>query len=166
VTPIDQIAASITPDTILVIEDNDQDFEVLQRVFGRVGVTAPLLRLRSGEDALRVLLDEMPQDGPFRGPRMLILDLYLPGKDGRQVLAGLKADARYRRLPVIVFSGSDEPDDVLSCYDQSANCYMTKPVGYDQFVEAVQAFRDFWLTIALLPSDLSGKRGHGKDSPH
>jgi chemotaxis family two-component system response regulator Rcp1 len=82
---------------------------------------------------------------------VILLDLNLPRKDGREVLAEIKADPELRRIPVVILTTSQAEEDVLKSYDLHANCYITKPVGLDQFMKVVQSIDEFWLTMVKLP---------------
>jgi CheY-like chemotaxis protein len=84
-------------------------------------------------------------------PDLILLDLNLPKKDGREVLAEIKTDERLRRIPVVVLTTSSAEQDILKTYDLHANCYITKPVNLDQFIEVVKAIGEFWFTIVKLP---------------
>jgi two-component system, chemotaxis family, response regulator Rcp1 len=85
-------------------------------------------------------------------PDLILLDLNLPRKDGREVLADIRADPDLRRIPVVVLTTSAAEQDIVRAYDLHANCYITKPVDLDQFIAIVQSIEDFWLTIVRLPS--------------
>ena len=87
------------------------------------------------------------------GPDLILLDLNLPRKDGREVLAELKSDANFRRIPVVVLTTSQSDEDVLRAYNLNANCYVSKPVDLDQFIKVVRGIEDFWLTIVKLPAE-------------
>jgi chemotaxis family two-component system response regulator Rcp1 len=140
------------PIEILLVEDNEGDVRLTREVLkdGRIrnvlnvvgdGVEALAYLRREGEYA-----DMKPQD-------LILLDLNLPKKDGREVLAEIKSDAELRRIPVVVLTTSSSEVDVLSAYDLHANCYITKPVDLDQFVRVVRSIEDFWLAIVKLPHE-------------
>ena len=139
-----------TPIEILLVEDNEGDVRLTREVLkgGRIG--NKLNVVGDGVEALACLrregkyADMKPQD-------LVLLDLNLPKKDGREVLAEIKADADLRRIPVIVLTTSSSEADVLSAYDLHVNCYITKPVDLDQFVKVVRSIEDFWLAIVKLP---------------
>jgi CheY-like chemotaxis protein len=86
-------------------------------------------------------------------PDLILLDLNLPKKDGREVLAEIKADSRLRRIPVVILTTSSAEEDIIKTYDLHANCYVTKPVGLEQFIRVIQSIEDFWLNVVKLPSD-------------
>ncbi|MBI5197982.1 MAG: response regulator [Nitrospirae bacterium] len=106
---------------------------------------------RDGEEALAVL---RRREGHAAVPRpdVILLDLNLPRKDGREVLSEIKRDPDLRKIPVVVLTTSKAEEDVLRAYELNANCYITKPVDLDQFIKVVQAIEDFWFTIVRLPS--------------
>jgi len=89
-------------------------------------------------------------------PDLIMLDLNLPKKDGREVLALIKADEKLRRIPIIVLTTSEAEEDILRAYNLNANCYITKPVDLDQFIRVIRSIQDFWLTIVKLPPDGMG----------
>jgi len=94
------------------------------------------------------------REGPYAGaprPGLILLDLNLPRKDGRQVLAEIKADVDLRRIPVVILTTSSAEQDVLKSYDLHANCFITKPIDLHQFLNVVKAIEDFWLSIVVLP---------------
>ena len=87
-------------------------------------------------------------------PDLILLDLNLPKKDGREVLADIKSDPTLRRIPVVVLTVSKDEEDILKSYDLYANCYVTKPINMEQFIAVVRSIEDFWLTIVKLPHDI------------
>ncbi len=87
-------------------------------------------------------------------PELILLDLNLPKKDGRDVLAEIKANGDLRRIPVVVLTTSDSEEDILKSYDLNANCYVTKPVDLDQFISVVKSINEFWLSIVKLPVEI------------
>jgi CheY-like chemotaxis protein len=86
-------------------------------------------------------------------PDLILLDLNLPKKDGREVLAEIKADDRLKNIPVVILTTSRAEQDILKSYDLRANCYVTKPVDLDQFISVVRSIEDFWLTVVALPNE-------------
>jgi len=138
---------------ILVVEDSPEDYESVVRAFSRVGLTNPVFRCEDGEDALDYLFRRGVYADPLRSPRpaVILLDLNLPGTDGREVLTEIKADHRLRRIPVIVLTTSAAEDDVQTCYAAGANSYLQKPVRFDGLVDTVRWLKGFWFDVALLP---------------
>jgi chemotaxis family two-component system response regulator Rcp1 len=137
---------------VLVVEDSESDVELLREALSDSEPQVELDVVRHGEDALAFLRRE----GRFEGaesPDLMVLDLNLPRMGGFEVLRALRADVdpRLRRLPVIVFTTSGNHDDVETAYDLHASSFVTKPSGFDRYLETVQAFREFWLRVAVLP---------------
>jgi CheY-like chemotaxis protein len=135
---------------ILLVEDNLADIRLTQEVFKEGKVRNQLSVVRNGEEALAFLR----QEGHFASvlrPDMILLDLNLPRKDGRAVLAEIKADPDLKRIPVIILTTSQAESDLIQTYNLHANCYIVKPVELDQFIEAVKRIQGFWLQIVKLP---------------
>jgi two-component system, chemotaxis family, response regulator Rcp1 len=138
------------PIDILLVEDNPGDvrltIEALKdgKVRNRLNVAA------DGVEALAFLRREGKYADAPR-PDVILLDLNLPKKDGREVLAEIKEDEELRRIPVVVLTTSSSEQDILRTYNLHANCYITKPVDLDQFIQVVRGIEDFWLTIVKLP---------------
>ncbi|QRK08794.1 response regulator [Archangium violaceum] len=145
---------------ILVVEDNDEDFDMLQMTFQGVGIPNPLYRCAEGEEALAFLHRTGRYAGPEPAPRpgLILLDLNLAGLDGRQVLEHVKNDPLLKSIPVIVFSTSDNPKDVQSVYANGASGYLLKPVDLTRFERMIQLFKDFWLDHIVMPE------GDGRES--
>lgn len=138
---------------ILVVEDNDEDYDMLQLTFQGAAIANPLVRCTDGEETLEFLRREGRYLDAERAPRpgLVLLDLNLTGMDGREVLERIKADTALRSLPVIVFSTSDNPRDVQSCYQAGANAYLLKPVDLDRFERMVRLLKEFWLEFVVAP---------------
>ena len=152
IQPMQRIRLSdMRPIEILLVEDNPGDVRLTQEALGEAKVRNNLAVARDGVEALSYLRREPPFEDATR-PDMVLLDLNLPRKDGREVLAEIKADPELRRLPVVVLTTSSAEKDVLESYNLYANCYITKPVDLDQFVGIVSSIEDFWLTIVKLPN--------------
>lgn len=138
------------PIEILLVEDNPGDVRLATEALREGKVLNTLHVAVDGVEAL----DFLNRRGRFAGaphPDMILLDLNLPKKDGREVLAEIKGDERFRRIPVIVLTTSSAEQDILSSYDLHANCYVTKPVDLDQFIGAIRQIEDFWLSVVKLP---------------
>lgn len=131
---------------ILLVEDNQADALLLQEAFRAADVTSPVDHVTDGVQALEHLRRAETQ------PSLVLLDLNLPRKDGRQVLAEVKADPALREIPVIVLTTSSAPADVALAYERGANAYVRKPLGMDPLIAAAASIRDFWLRTATLPS--------------
>ena len=140
-----------TPVEILLVEDSESDVVLTQALLKDAKVVNHLSVARDGEEALRrVRLEGEHRDDPR--PDLILLDLNLPRKDGREVLQELKSDATLSRIPVIVLTTSAAEADILHSYDLQANCFITKPLDLDEFFDVVRAIEDFWLTTARLPA--------------
>ncbi len=135
---------------ILLVEDSPGDADLAREALAGTKVRNVLHVLADGEAAMAFLRREPPyQDAPR--PGLVLLDLNLPKKDGRQVLAEIKGDDELKRIPVVVLTMSKEEEDVLRAYNLHANCYITKPIDLSQFLKVVQSIEEFWLTIVRLP---------------
>jgi chemotaxis family two-component system response regulator Rcp1 len=136
---------------ILLVEDNAGDVRLTQEVLKDSKVRNNLMVASNGEEALQCLRKQ----GKFKDstrPDLILLDLNLPVKDGREVLAQIKADDSLKRIPVVILTTSKAEEDILRTYNLHANCYVTKPVDLDQFVTVVKSLEDFWLAIVKLPN--------------
>jgi CheY-like chemotaxis protein len=140
---------------ILVVEDNDEDFDMLQMTFQGAAIPNPLYRCAEGEEALEFLGQRGRYAVAESAPRpgLILLDLNLSGLDGRQVLEHVKADARLKSIPVLVFSTSDNPKDVQSAYAHGASGYLLKPVDLSRFERMIRLFKEFWLDHIVMPED-------------
>ena len=143
------------PVEILLVEDNPGDVRLTQKAFKDGKMLNKLHVAEDGIEALAFLKREDKYSGAPR-PELILLDLNLPVKDGRDVLAEIKADRDLKRIPVVILTTSRSEEDILRSYDLNANCYITKPVELDKFIEVVKSIEDFWLTIVKLPTE--GKR--------
>jgi len=135
---------------VLLVEDNPADVDLTRQTLGLAKFDVKLSVARDGVEAIEFLQREGSWDKPGR-PTIILLDLNLPRKDGRQVLAVLKSDDLLRRIPVVILSSSDSEQDVTSCYNLGANCYIVKPVDLQAYRETVRALEEFWLGAAKLP---------------
>ena len=135
---------------ILLIEDNPGDVRLTLEALHEGKVKNNLVVATDGETALAILRREGAHAEAPR-PDLILLDLNLPKKDGREVLAEIKADEQLRCIPVVVLTTSKSEEDVLRSYQLNANCYITKPVDLEQFIRVVRAIEDFWLTLVVLP---------------
>ncbi len=140
------------PVDILLVEDNPGDVRLTQEALQDARITN---HMSVAEDGVQALAFLRRQDRYAEAPRpdLILLDLNLPRKDGREVLAEVKADPQLWRIPVVVLTTSQAERDVLRAYDLHANCYITKPVDLDQFLTVVKSIEDFWLTVVKLPTD-------------
>lgn len=138
------------PVEILLVEDNPGDARLAMEVLKDAKVRNNLHWTKDGVEALAYLRKERPYEKEPR-PDVILLDLNLPKKDGREVLAEIKADENLRQIPVVVLTISKDEEDIFKTYNLHANCYVTKPIDLDQFVKVVKSIEDFWLTIVKLP---------------
>lgn len=136
---------------ILLVEDNPGDVRLTQEAFSEGRLRNNLSVVEDGVEAMAFLRRE---DKYAMAPRpdIILLDLNLPKKDGREVLSELKRDPHLRRIPVVVLTTSRDEQDVLRVYDMHANCYVTKPVVLDEFIAVVKEIEDFWLMLVELPN--------------
>ena len=144
--------SSIYPIEILLVEDNPGDVRLTQEALREGKVKNNLHIARDGVEALAFLRREGVHKDAAR-PDLVLLDLNLPRKDGREVLAEIKADPKLKMLPVVVLTTSSAENDIVNTYSLHANCYITKPVDLEQFVKVVKSIDDFWLTVVRLPSE-------------
>ena len=139
------------PIEILLVEDDPGDVLMTQEAFNDYKIANRLSVVSNGEDAIAYLRKQ----GRFAGvatPDLVLLDLNLPRRDGREVLLDIKGDPDLRRIPVVILTTSEAEEDVIAAYDLHANAYVRKPVDFDQFVAAVRAIDDFFITVVRLPS--------------
>lgn len=147
----------VKPIEILLVEDNPGDVRLTMEALNEAKVLNNLTVIKDGVDALAYLRRQGPYANAVR-PHLIVLDLNLPRKDGREVLAEIKADETLRRIPVVVLTTSDDEQDVLRSYNLHANCYVTKPVDLDRFIKVVRSIEDFWLGIVVLPVNQRSER--------
>jgi chemotaxis family two-component system response regulator Rcp1 len=145
-------AASRRPAEILLVEDNPGDVDLTRETLLDSKLLNHMSVVNNGVEAMAYLRREGKYVDATR-PDLILLDLNLPKKDGREVLAEIKVDERLRRIPVVVLTTSSAEKDILQTYDLHANCYITKPVNLDQFSAVVRAIEDFWFTIVRLPPE-------------
>jgi len=138
------------PIRILLVEDNPGDARLTMEALLEAKVHNSVTVIEDGEEAMAYLRRRgRHADAPR--PDIILLDLNLPKKDGREVLAEVKADPDLKRIPVVIMTTSTAEEDILRSYNLHANCYVTKPVDLDQFIKVVRALDDFWLSIVKLP---------------
>ena len=143
------------PIEILLVEDNPGDVRLTMEALREAKVCNRIHTVYDGIEALAFLNREGNYvNVPF--PDLILLDLNLPKKDGREVLTSIKAEEKLKRIPVVVLTTSKSEEDIVKSYELQANCYVTKPVDLDQFLEVVKSIGDFWLTIVKLPTGGDG----------
>ncbi|AFY43491.1 response regulator [Nostoc sp. PCC 7107] len=140
------------PIEVLLVEDNPGDAELTRIALQDSKISINLNIVEDGVEAMAFL---RKQDSYTRKPHpdIVLLDLNLPRKDGREVLAEMKSDDHLKRIPVVVLTTSQSEEDILKAYNLAANCYITKPVDFDQFVKIVQSIENFWFAIVKLPPE-------------
>lgn len=138
---------------ILVVEDSAEDFTALERAFRKNNLRNPVQRCEDGDQALEYLQGYGKVPGwPQSLPILVLLDLNLPGTDGRTVLSTVKQDPLLNSIPIIVFSTSSNPRDIEDCYQLGANSYLTKPIDYTALEEKIRLAMRYWLDASELPS--------------
>ena len=139
------------PYTILLIEDNPGDVRLTQEAFkaGKKDITLEVVS--DGVEALDFLKNQGPYAGKPR-PDLILLDLNLPKWDGREVLKKIKSDPEFRSIPIVVLTTSNAKSDVMKSYDLHANCFISKPIDFDNFFNIIHKIEEFWLSTAILPS--------------
>jgi CheY-like chemotaxis protein len=152
-----QTSNNVRPVQILLVEDNPGDVRLTIEALKEAKVLNKLTVVKDGIEALSLLRRQGPYARAAR-PDLILLDLNLPKKDGREVLAEIKADDNLKHIPVVILTTSQDEQDVLKSYNLYANCYITKPVDLDQFITVVKSIEDFWLGIVVLPKN-------GKSNP-
>ena len=142
--------AAAPPVEILLVEDNPGDVRLTREALREGKVYNNLHWAKDGVEALEFLRQEGKHSSAPR-PDIILLDLNLPKKDGREVLESIKNDDRFKQIPVVILTTSEAEEDVLRSYQLHANCYITKPVDLDKFIVVVQSIDRFWLTVVTLP---------------
>ena len=137
---------------ILMIEDNEDDYEATLRSLKKNHVMNPVHWCRSGQDALDYLLGDSSNKKAHEKPDLILLDLNMPGIDGRTVLKKLKADPETKSIPVVVLTTSKDPLDVDHCYEIGASTYIQKPVSFEGLTDAIRTMKDYWFGIAIFPN--------------
>lgn len=140
---------------ILLVEDNAGDVRLTKEALKESKIINNLSVVKDGEEALAFLRRQGRYAQAHR-PALILLDLNLPKKNGREVLAEIKADENLKRIPVVILTTSQDEQDVFQSYNLHANCYITKPVDLEQFINVVKSIEDFWLGIVVLP--INGRR--------
>ena len=143
--------AIIRPIDILLVEDSPTDVLLAQEALEQAKVLNNLHVVSDGVEAMEFLRQQAPFEDAVR-PDLILLDLNLPRKDGREVLAEVKADPLLKRIPVVVLTTSQDEQDIFRAYGLHANCYVSKPVDFERFTEVVRAIESFWFTVVSLPN--------------
>jgi CheY-like chemotaxis protein len=141
---------SAKPIEILLIEDSRGDIGLIEEVFEEAKIRNNLYIAEDGEEAI-LFLNKKGQYADAPRPDIILLDLNLPKKDGREVLEEVKSDENLKNIPIVVLTTSKAEEDVLKSYNLRANAYITKPVDFDQFIKVIKSIEGFWLEVVKLP---------------
>ncbi|MBU4036916.1 MAG: response regulator, partial [Proteobacteria bacterium] len=138
---------------ILIVEDSHEDYEATIRAFKKTSLSNPIIRCESGDDALDYLHRRgiYSDQSKFPTPGIILLDLNLPGSDGRDVLKDIKSHDYLKKIPVVVLTTSNDERDIDRCYEAGANSYICKPLNVDGFIRSIQQLKDYWFEIVILP---------------
>lgn len=137
---------------ILIVEDSDEDFFTTQRAFKKANLKNPVFRCSSGDEAL----DFLYKRGDYASyddtkPGIILLDLNLPGTDGRDVLEEVKKNDEFKTIPIVILTTSSDERDINKCYECGANSYVQKPVDLDSFMDAIKRLKDYWFEVVIVP---------------
>lgn len=140
---------------ILLVEDSPEDTEATMRAFKKAGMKNPVYHCENGDDGLDFVFRRGAFSSPSRAPRpcVILLDLNLPGTDGREVLYEIKKDEDLKSIPIVVLTTSTDQRDIESCYRMGANSYIRKPVDLNGFFHTIQRLNDYWFKEVVLPPD-------------
>ena len=146
-----KVRISLQP--ILLVEDSPEDYETTVRAFQRARLCNPIFHCGDGDEALDFLYRRGAYSDPAQAPRpsLILLDLNLPGTDGREVLEIIKQDQELKVIPVIVLTTSSDERDIQACYSAGANSYIAKPVDLEGFMSAIQQLKNYWFGVVILP---------------
>jgi CheY-like chemotaxis protein len=138
---------------LLLIEDSVEDRTATLRAFKKAGLGNPVFTCINGDQALDFLYQRGPYSDPALAPRpaIILLDLNMPGTDGREVLTDIKSNDDLKTIPVIVLTTSSDARDIENCYKAGANSYVTKPVDLPSFLQAIERLKDWWFEVVVLP---------------
>ena len=145
--------SELRPITVLLVEDSPGDIRLTEEALRESKLKVNLESVQDGELAIAYLRRQGNYREAIR-PDLILLDLNMPRKDGREVLAEVKADPELKTIPIVVLTMSASEADVERAYELQANCYITKPVNLDQFIKVIAAINDFWLTIVSIPGNV------------
>ena len=133
---------------ILMAEDNEEHYLLTREVIQEAGLPIELLWVKDGEELMAFLRQNL-------SPELILLDLNMPKKSGKEALAEIRAEARFRRIPVVIFSTSGSDEDVQSTYDLGANSYIQKPVGFDPYVRVMRSLYEYWFDVSKIPAGVA-----------
>lgn len=134
---------------IMIVEDSEDDYEATRRALKKVGLLNNIHRCESGQLALNYLNNT---DNP--SPGLILLDLNMPGLNGKKTLEAIKTQTQLRCIPVIILTTSSDAEDIRYCYDMGANSYVQKPVNYESLIDAMQRMKDYWFETSILPKEV------------
>ena len=142
--------------TILIVEDSDDDYLATVRAFKKANLINPVRRCTNGDQAIDYLFQRGEFSDPGKAPRpnIILLDLNLPGTDGKEVLRIIKTNPGLRKIPVIVLTTSNAEQDIEQCYAAGANSYVQKPVDLVGFIQSVARLTDYWFNVSILPKQI------------
>jgi|SRR5437763_1849839 CheY-like chemotaxis protein len=140
---------------ILIVEDNDDDFEMIMWALKKLSITMPVFRCIDGDEALDYLYGRGAYTNPQLAPRpaIILLDLNLTAMDGQEVLAHIKNDDTLKVIPVIVWTGSSDPKDIEICFKNGANSYVLKPMNLEKLLRAIELLNEYWFGVVVLPEN-------------
>lgn len=139
---------------IIVVEDSPDDFEATIRAFKKVNLKNKVIHFEMGDECLDYLFAKGAYEGKNPElPGLIMLDLNLPGLDGRDVLKIIKSTPELKKIPVVVLTTSDDERDIEECYQHGANSYIQKPVNFPGFIEAISKLKEYWFEISILPKN-------------
>ncbi len=141
---------SVNTFNILLVEDSQGDIRLIKESLNEGKLRHQLHVVMDGEEAMDFLRRKGKYSEALR-PDLILLDLNLPRKDGREVLAEVKSDSELKNIPIVILTTSDAEQDILMTYEHHANCYITKPVNLEDFIHVIKSIEDFWLEIVKLP---------------
>ncbi len=139
------------PISVLLVEDNPGDVRLTKEAFKEGKMTVSLSVVMDGVEATKYLNKE-GEYANVATPDLILLDLNLPKKDGREVLQDIKTDPNLKRIPVVILTTSNAEQDIMHSYNLHANCYINKPVDFDKFFDVIEKIGEFWLSTAILPT--------------
>ena len=141
---------------ILIVEDSDDDYMATVRAFQKANLVNPVQRCTNGDQAIDYLLRRGEFSAPGKAPRpnIILLDLNLPGTDGREVLRIIKGNPDLQKIPVIVLTTSNAERDIEQCYEAGANSYVQKPVDLVGFIQSIARLTDYWFNVSILPKNI------------
>ncbi len=140
--------------SLLVIEDNEEDYIALTRIMRKLGFQHPIYHCLDGDEALDFLFQTGEYSNAEIAPRptIILIDLNLPGTDGREVIQVIKNNQQLKKIPVVVFSTSSNPQDIHICYQQGVNSYMQKPVNIKDLSRNIESFLSYWFKAVIMPN--------------